>query len=215
MSVGKLSRVEKAHLAKIMDEPARWAKAFLKTFDPVEKKYVPWVARWYQKEMLEDKSLKKVARCGRRTGKTEVMVVDSLYRAMTHKNYRVLIVTPYENQVRLIFSRLKELVDGSPMIKDEVVRNTFSPFLMELKNGSKIMGFTTGAASGSGAASIRGQKADYLVIDEMDYLGPNDFDTIMTIAAERDDIGVFCSSTPTGRRAKFYEICTNPKLGLV
>lgn len=40
-----------------------------------------------------------------------------------------------------------------------------------------------------------------------------DFDTVMTIAAERSDIGVFMSSTPTGARAKFYECCTNPDMG--
>lgn len=144
---------------------------------------------------------------------TETMCVDGLFRSFKNKNHQTLIITPYENQVRLIFSRLKELIDGSPLLKDQIVKQTFSPFLIEFKNGSRILGFTTGASSGSGAASIRGQKADYLILDEMDYMGKADFDTVMTIAAERDNIGVFCSSTPTGRREKFYEICTNPKLG--
>ena len=213
MDIQKLSVVEKKKLQEILDDPVKWAYTFLQAFDPVEKKYQPWKARWYQAEMLHDTSLKKVARCGRRTGKTECMVVDAMYRSFKNKNHRTLVVTPYENQVRLVFTRLKELLDGSPLLKDQVVRTTFSPFLVEFKNGAMIMGFTTGAASGSGAASIRGQKADYLILDEMDYLGENDFDTVMTIAAERDDIGVFCSSTPTGRRAKFYEVCTNKKLG--
>lgn len=144
---------------------------------------------------------------------SETMVVDALHKAYTNKNYRVLIITPYENQVRLLFTRLRELVEGSPLVKEEVVRNTSSPFLMEFKNGSMVLGFTTGAASGSGAASIRGQRADFIIVDELDYLGPNDFDTITAIAAERDDIGIFCSSTPTGRRGIFYDMCTNKKLG--
>lgn len=41
----------------------------------------------------------------------------------------------------------------------------------------------------------------------------DDFDTVTTIAAERSDIGIFLSSTPTGRRSKFYEACTNPDMG--
>ena len=51
-------------------------------------------------------------------------------------------------------------------------------------------------------------------MDEVDYMGENDFDTVTTIAAERNDIGIFMSSTPTGRRSNFYFACTNKKMGL-
>lgn len=47
------------------------------------------------------------------------------------------------------------------------------------------------------------------------YLGPNDFDTISMIAGERPDIGMFVSSTPTGKRSHFYNLCTNKALGYV
>ena len=196
-----------------MEDPVKWAQLFVVTYDSVKKAYGPWIARWYQKEMLRDKSLKKVARCGRRTGKTETMCIDALHRTNTHPNYRCLVVTPYENQVRLIFMRLRELIDASPLIKREVVKMTSNPYQIVFKNGSAILGFTTGAASGSGGASIRGQKADYIYMDEVDYMSDADFDTVTTIAAERSDIGIFMSSTPTGRRSKFYEACTNKAMG--
>ena len=44
-------------------------------------------------------------------------------------------------------------------------------------------------------------------------MAENDFDTVTTIAADRPDISIFMSSTPTGRRGKFYEACTNKKMG--
>ena len=69
MDIYKLSPVELAKLKQITDDPVLWAKVFVKTFDPIQKKIVPWTARWYQVEMLRDKSLKKVYRCGRRTGR--------------------------------------------------------------------------------------------------------------------------------------------------
>lgn len=144
---------------------------------------------------------------------TETMVVDALHKVYTTPHYRVLFVTPYENQVRMIFMRIKELIEASPLLKPEVVRSTQNPFQLVLKNGSAILGFTTGASSGSGAPSIRGQRADYIFMDEVDYMHDADFDTIMTIAAERPDIGIFMSSTPTGRRGKFYQACTDKKLG--
>lgn len=59
----------------------------------------------------------------------------------------------------------------------------------------------------------RGQKCDALYLDEMDYMAEADFDTISTIAAERPDITVFASSTPTGARKKFYQCCTDKSLG--
>jgi uncharacterized membrane protein YgcG len=147
--------------------------------------------------------------------KTETMCIDSLWRTYTKPMYRCLFVTPYENQVRLIFIRLKEMIDSSPTLKKEVKRMTQNPYMIEWKSGSMIIGFTTGASSGGGGASIRGQRADYIYMDEMDYMGDGDFDTVAMIAAERGDIGMFVSSTPTGRRSKFYECCTNKKMGFM
>lgn len=40
-----------------------------------------------------------------------------------------------------------------------------------------------------------------------------DFDAVLTIAGEREDIGITMSSTPTGRRGKFYQACTDPAMG--
>lgn len=144
------------------------------------------------------------------TGKSETMIVEGLHMAWTHKLFRILFITPYENQVNLIFRRMKEIIHNSPLIKNEVVRMTNSPYTLEFKNGSTIMGFTTGASSGSGAASVRGQRADWIFLDELDYMGNEDYATISMIAGERRDIGMTCSSTPTGARREFYKMCTDP-----
>ena len=63
-----VTKVQKELIERINSDPVLWAKAHVITYDNVLKRYVPWTARWYQAEMLMDKSLKKVARCGRRTG---------------------------------------------------------------------------------------------------------------------------------------------------
>ena len=52
-------------------------------------------------------------------------------------------------------------------------------------------------------------------VNNATYMGDGDFDTVAMIAAERGDIGMFVSSTPTGRRSKFYEVCTNKKMGFM
>lgn len=143
-----------------MADPVLWAKAFVISNDAIAKKVGPWKARDYQEEMLRDKSLYKVYRCGRRIGKSETMIIEGLHKAYTHEGFRILYVTPYETQVNLVFMRMRELIQSSPLLKIEVVKMKNSPYTIEFKNGSVIMGFTTGASSGSGAASVRGQRAD-------------------------------------------------------
>lgn len=155
-----LSKAQMKKLKEINADPVKWAQVFLVTYDKTLKKETPWTARWYQSQMLRDRSQKKVYRCGRRTGKSEVMVIESLYNVCNHRNYRVLLITPYENQIRLLFQRLNELKNSSPLLKARVVSSTKNPYKMEFDNGSLIMGFTTGASSGSSGASIRGQAAD-------------------------------------------------------
>ena len=51
-----------------------------------------------------------------------------------------------------------------------------------------------------------------LKILEIDYLGDKDFEAIYAISLEAPQrIGVMCASTPTGRRGKFYSLCTEMK----
>ena len=209
----QMSLIEAQKIKQMMDDPVIWAQIFVTIFDNATKKYTPWTARWYQVEMLRDRSIKKVARCGRRTGKTETMCIEMLWKAFTKPMHRILVVTPYETQVRLIFTRLNEIINESPLVKKELKRVTKNPYWIEFNNGAIICGFTTGASSGSGGASIRGQRADAIYMDEVDYMSEADFDSVMAIAGERPDITIFMSSTPTGKRSKFWLACTNPKMG--
>jgi hypothetical protein len=197
---------------EIRSDPVKWA--YWKLKDPKGR---PWKARWYQKLMIKgimsgDRRI--AARMGRRVGKTETMVVFCLWYAFHHKNARLLIVAPYENQVRLIFMRLAELVRDCEELSS-TVNMTKNPFIADFGNGSKIMGFTAGANAGSQAgASVRGQRADWLFMDEVDYMARDGIDAVTAIAMEDPKrIGIWVSSTPTGKRSFFYDICTNPDTG--
>ena len=135
------------------------------------------------------------------------MVVEAIYQTNVNREFVAVFVAPYENQIRLIFDRIRALIDASPLVKEKVSSSTKNPYAVNFRNGSKIIGFTTGASSGSGGASIRGQRADMIIVDEMDYLGDNDFENITMLAAEREEISIVASSTPTGKRGYFYKIC--------
>lgn len=143
------------------------------------------------------------------THNTETMVVEMLYMAMTNNNFRILLAAPYDSQIRNMFTRLNELIGYSPLVKDSVVASTKTPAKIEFANGSMILGFTTG----DDASTIRGQKADWIFIDEQDFMSDYCFDVVAAIAIERPEIGITTSSTPTGRRSKFYQMCTDKSMG--
>ena len=143
------------------------------------------------------------------THNTETMVVEMLYMASSNKNFRILMAAPYENQIRNMFTRLNELIAESPLLKQTVVASTKNPAKIEFANGSMILGFTTG----DDAASIRGQKADWIFIDEVDFMSEYCFEVVAAVAIERPEIGITVSSTPLGKRSKFYQMCTDKSMG--
>lgn len=209
MALKKLNSVEANKVKNILNDPILWAQAFLNTYNASSKKVTPWIGRWYQVRMMRDRSVRKVYRCGRRIGKTETMVVEMLWQVFTRKNFRVLIAAPYENQIRNMFTRLNELIKESPLVKAQVLSSTKSPYKIELANGSCILGFTTG----DDASSIRGQRADWIYIDEIDFMSEYCFEVVSAIAIERDEIGITVSSTPVGKRSHFYKMCTDKSMG--
>lgn len=64
-----MSELERKAFMDIMNDPIKWAQKFLRSFNPTTKKIEPWIARWYQVQMMRDHSTRKVYRCGRRIGR--------------------------------------------------------------------------------------------------------------------------------------------------
>lgn len=129
------------------------------------------------------------------------------------KGATCVVATPYDNQARLIFDQLKIFIDNNPVLQDSVLSMTKNPYVIQFKNKSIIRLFTAGTRSGSEGGSLRGQKASWLYMDEVDYMSDKDFEAIYAITLEAPlRIGVMVASTPTGRRGMFHKICTETKL---
>lgn len=188
----------------INDSPALWAKVYLN-----------WSSRDYQCTILLQGRKKKkiVLRLGRRLGKTECMCILILWYAYTQINrgdnnqYDILIVTPYETQIDLIFKRLHELIDSSELMQDMIDRDVYHH--IELKNGTNITGLTAGSKNGSGGANTRGQHANILILDECDYMTSADITNIINITNDDPEhCKIIASSTPCGKHEEFYKWCT-------
>lgn len=201
---------------KLNYDLVRWAKHYL-DWDP--RSSIDGLE--YQALILNCSAKRKVLRCGRRLGKSEVLIVWALYKLFTHspqasrwdahtKKWEegfstIMFVAPYLSQVKDFFTRLRNFIEKNPELQAEIKTDVSTPFFkLELKSGMKILGFSAGS---SGASSVRGQKADIIILDEMDYLEQEALDTIVALLMEHNDVELLAASTPSGRREYFYEFC--------
>jgi intein/homing endonuclease len=148
------------------------------------------------------------------SGKSDTLAVSILYNIYVkpgkpeEQGFSVVLVTPYQSQIDLIFKRLEELINSNIDLKNSIKRNVKAPnYKIELWNGSTVSGFTAGTKSGGNADAVRGQHADYLLFDEGDYLSAQDVESALSVTTNSPNAFVWMSSTPTGKREKFYSNC--------
>ncbi|MGL5709809.1 MAG: hypothetical protein ACRCW9_03085 [Cetobacterium sp.] len=110
-------------------------------------------------------------------------------------NANLMIVGPFQNLLEEIFDRLKLMLDSDKSVFAGKYRSTKKPYTIQIGN-NKVLGFTTGTKSGSEGASTRGQRADELMIDEADYMGQKDIETVMALRMEHSNFRVTVTSTP-------------------
>ncbi len=190
-------------LAKTTMDPLSWAAY-----------YFNWEPRWYQREMLLCSSQLKVVRAGRRVGKTAAIALAGLHYACNNKFKTVLVIAPFQAQVKKIFDEMKKFIIESPEIKKSIKREVNSPpLLIEFHNNSKVIGFASGKSSGANSDQVRGQDANVILLDEVDFQNDYELETIMAIMATEENCQIYASSTPKGWRRKFYQMCTEKDLG--
>lgn len=191
-SIKHLFSEEDIETAEQLANPYAWAEANISN-----KKFA---SRWYQEMFARCTSKRLTLRCGRRAGKSYSLALKMLHRALMTE-CRVLIVTPYEIQaeelMNLVVDFLYALKEDYGTYADLVEKFIKSPtYLMKFTNGSRIRAFTTGS---SGAGSVRGQAADIIVLDEVDYMSETDFNSILAILADNPDVELWVASTPNGK----------------
>ncbi len=233
---------EDRETAQAMVDPVEWARHTLDwhCFDPNgeiwkrknPEEYNDWIEthpgesilgnsryhRPYQADMLRCSSKRKVFRIGRQVGKTETLVISMLFNLFTkpgvpiEEGFQIIVITPYQAQIDLIFTRMLELIRSSDITKNSLKRNVKAPiYTTELYNGSTIRGFTAGTKSGGNAEAVRGQHGHMLVFDEADYLSSGDMDAALAIITNYPNATVWMSSTPSGKRERFYDACNSKR----
>ena len=211
-------------------DPAAWCEVMF----GFRSKNSKWRLRPYQKEQLRCSSKRMVVREGRRSGKTFAMALKILYLAFNKlkdkgldsygksikEGPEILIITPYQSQISNIFNEMEKLLKRNRDLSADVRTGTGgglyvkTPFFrMEFANGAKISGFVSGVGNkddGSGGGTMRGQNADVIYLDEMDMIPEEILDkVIIPILLTNDSVQMIATSTPIGKRGRFYEWCLN------
>lgn len=183
--------------------PYAWADANIDIDQPDPDKRL-FARRWHQEMMVVCSAKKKTIRCGRRAGKTFGLAIDIVDRLIKNENYQILVVTPFESQAKEITDTVRKLLRKiNPEIgswNSLVSQSVASPYQkITLKNGSTLKAFTAGNDGGS----IRGQGANWLIIDEADFLTKAAFDSVIAILMDKKDTEFTCTSTPMGENILF------------
>lgn len=173
-----------------------------------------WEAYWYQEWFLSCTASLKIARMGRQSGKTASMIIATLHHLYTNAYSKAILVAPRENQISMFFDAVTELIEKSKNLRDSITRSTKNPARIEFKNGGTLKGFTLNPNQGESAAvTIRGQPADLIIVDEMDFMADKDLNVLFAIKASRPSVKIIAASTPSGARANFYKTCTSKDIG--
>lgn len=165
---------------------------------------------WYQDRFIKCTSSRRVLRWGRRSGKTQSVVYYLLEKCVKNAGLKVLVVTPMKSQGKEIYDKLIEGLIASGLQDETRFRQT--PYYeLNFGNGSRIRCFVSGSSSGTNSAvQIRGQEADVIYMDEMDYIDEASFAAIMPILTDprrHGDVELIVSSTPSGREDTFWKMC--------
>ncbi len=189
---------EELDLVEQSINPYHWAAKNIDTANenPSTKLFMP---RWYQEFILRCSAKRKTIRAGRRIGKTQSITMGLIHKMLTNEKYYVLVVTPFDAQAEEVYVKAKQILNNLNEPYAEIVESAKeSPnYQIKLRNGSRLRAFTAGA---SGAAQVRGQPANLIYIDEVDYLGQKDFNSILAILLDKPDTELWVTSTPDGEK---------------
>ena len=186
----------------------KWADKYLKLPNGES-----WTARWYQAKVLRCTSRRKMLRIARRTGKTDLVCIEICYYLFTEPNIKIVVAGPQKTHTEEIITRVRAFIKSNPVLQDLVSRDVSAPYYeMKLTNGARLRGFAAGTKGKGEGISIRGQDADRLYLEEMDYIDQKAINgAVLPLLSTSPHTALVGFSTPSGFQTPYYKFCTeNP-----
>lgn len=143
------------------------------------------------------------------TGKTDSVCVEILYKLFTSENRKIFVTGPQKIHVEEIFTRIRGFIAANPFLQDSVLRDRSAPYYeLEMHNGSRLRGVPAGAKGKKEGLAGRGQDADDIYCEEMDYIDEVALTNgILPILYTTPTTNLVGFSTPSGFKTPYYQLC--------
>lgn len=200
-------------------DPVVWAR-----LNAFTEKGEPWIARRHQEVMLRCTSNRAVFRSGRRIGKSDALMIKMIFECIVLRDrpdiikdgvkkkqpLTVLFIAPRQSHADNLWKKFEAQIQHSPVIRESISKYRRYPYVdIEFKNGSRIYMLTAGTGGANAGLSIRSFSADYLCLDEGNYLGEEELKAALAILMTNETCKMVVSSTPVGVQDFFYDWCFN------
>lgn len=164
----------------------------------------------HQKAMMMSSEGNVVYFCGRRMGKSLMLAIEAIHRALFFKYQKIFILSPTESQAKELANTIDGLIERSAIVENELKVNNIME--KKLKNGSRLIIKTSG---GKGSvSSVIGSGANMLVLDEVQDMPDTLISKIIPIQRGQKGASKFIiSGTPRDRSGFLFESLENaPKI---
>lgn len=153
----------------------------------------------WQSRLLRSTDRRIVLNCSRQAGKSSVVAILAMHRALHFPGSTVLVFAPSQRQAVRLFRNCLTIYRqlGRPVQAES--ENVLS---LVLENGSQVHALPADAGTVRGYAAV-----DLLVVDEAGWVGDSLWDAVTPMLAVSGGRAVIMS-TPNGRRGFFYEAAT-------
>lgn len=189
---------EEKGLVEQLYNPYAWALANIK--ETVFK------ARWYQELATRCTARNNVFRWGRRSGKSRGLALKALHRLYMNPGTKILMLAPQETHVK----EFAEILDGftfgfKPEFDDPEKWRTSArkkPYyeINYRANEDGLASRFRGIIAAEDAKTVRGQEADIIILDEVDYISEEALMAIVAIRMDNPNVELWVASTPAGKK---------------
>ena len=169
--------------------PTDWAKEYIEPIAEIELD--PW-----QKEFLQDNRRRLLLLIHRQGGKSTVVSIKAVHRALFRDNQTVLLFSPTQRQSSELFYTVRKMIKSVPEYEAELVVDNVTS--LELRNGSRII-----SLPGTNW-NIRGYHADLVIIDEAAGVDDKVFAAVSPMLLTTNGQFILVS-TPDKKVGEFYK----------
>jgi hypothetical protein len=176
--------------------PLQWAEQNATIVLPTEGR-MPFSPYPYQRELLDDRSLRRVVLKARQTGMSNVIAIEALHLAITRPDSTILFVSRNQQAARVLITYAQHTLSGLRQIP-ELTNETQSE--LAFPNGSRIISLPATASTGRGFAATR------VYLDEFAFCAYDGliYESIVGTVSTGGDLTVL--STANGRNNVFFRL---------